>query len=164
MRVAGEYQNLWTGVLVITGSRVITKRWLMGAHASGKFRLLAVVAATVGSLAAGPVGLAQNNTNQNKQQTVTIPDPTPWPPDAHRVLGDPQVPDVASEKTNPEKDEQRRVLIAWGAGELVKLSQELREQLADPNAAPKSGSVAPREKAEKIETLARNLRLAVEAH
>lgn len=126
-------------------------------RATGGLRLLAKPALALAVVLPHYAGMAQN---ENKHQTVYLPDPTPRETDPHLIYG--EKPTAAQTQAAVEaRNAQRRALVLWGANELVKLSQQLNDDLAKKaEESPRAPMAAD---AEKIETLAKNLKMAVKA-
>ena len=96
-----------------------------------------------------------------QQNPLRIPDPTPRKTDPALIYGPKNTADNHARVGDAGREDQRRALITWGANELVKLSQELNAEVAKQSARTPRQPLAAH--AEKIETLARNLKLAVKA-
>jgi hypothetical protein len=128
------------------GTRIVSARGCPGA---------VLVAALVISTS---TAIAQNN---NKSQTIYLPDPTPRAIDPHLLLKDNPQAGTSTQAALENRNAKRRELVEWAANELVTLSQRLA---ADVN-KPKTGSSMATDaaNAEKIEQLAKNMTAALKA-
>jgi hypothetical protein len=105
-----------------------------------------------------PLAHSQNN---NKTQQVTLVDPTPRPIDPSLLLGDNPQAGTTTQQAAEHRNQKRRELTIWAAGELVTLSHHLQTEVTQPKTSLNSADAAA--SAQKIEQLAKSLTAALKA-
>jgi hypothetical protein len=118
---------------------------------------------TAALLSCAVCALAQSG-NNNKSQTVYLPDPTPRKMDNSLLLGEPTPPETSTPETVERRNARRRELVEWAANQLVTLSQRLEADVSKSPSADKSvDAKAAAANAARIELIARNLSAALKA-
>lgn len=99
--------------------------------------------------------------NNPKQQTVYLADPTPRPPDLNLKLKDNPQAGTSTQEAVEHQKQKRRELVVWASDELVTLSEHVQSDVTKPQTEATTASAVA--DAEKIEQLAKNLTAALKA-